>query len=114
MPKPLTKPPSKVLLRPPSKKLPKGEELKLRLKQAKALGISPSEVVLVSSEELARRKRAEGYLSVTAPIGRGVICLQWYQGKSGYIPTSEELSNYRTQFTPSLVDPASSKKWEIY
>ena len=54
------------------------------------------------------------YSTVTLPRGRGVQCLQWYQLKRGRIPTVDEITRYRTQFTPRLASPISSQRWELY
>jgi len=53
------------------------------------------------------------YSTVTLPRGRGVQCLQWYQAKQGAIPTVDELTQYRTQFTPKLKSPHDSKEWQL-
>jgi len=54
------------------------------------------------------------YTSVRAPKGRGVQCLQWYQSKQGRIPTVDELTQYRTQFTPMLKSLSGGKEWQLY
>jgi len=52
-------------------------------------------------------------VTVKAPKGRGVQCLQWHQGKRGRIPTVNELTRYRAEFNPILKSPRGSREWQL-